>query len=519
MNAKELNNAELCRRCAEGWTAEHAEIPRELIARLGVRWHANLGGMEWAGRSAFRMLMELSQVRLQGACDIGCLLLGAGADAAKETTAFWDALGGAGRIGLIFAATTGLTDSARAACPAGRCAFLTNGQMDTMLTSSHPLEILKEQLRAQIPRGRLLPYDITHPVRPNMFFGRQDLIARFINEETTSFAVAGPGRIGKSSLLRQYIYCLRRRGDERAQRLKHIDCYAYAQLFPDQLARRIALDLSADSEANRVNCDTLQRFLKRLSHDGRQPLELIFDEVDIVCTNAAFECLGEAVKEGYCRVIVCGRGGLHRMMRSKNGMLAARLELIQPEPLDAVSAEKLLSEPVADLGLTFAEPEIMRDRVFALTRRLPHLIQTCARQMVEYALAEGTEVLTTAHLRRAAEESASVFYGILPFDDLSDDLTRLMTLLILRNGCGVVNVGRLQQLAARETVELEATKAVEICYELWICNVLTQERGLFALTNSTLVDFVQKLGLLSGEIARLLRFVPRSRPRIAVHQL
>jgi hypothetical protein len=512
MNTKELSPADLCRRFAEGWTADRAEIPRELFGRLIAGWHA-APGREWIGRSAFRRVIEASHVRLQGACEIGCLLLGGGADVAKEVAAYWDDLGGAGRIGLIFAATPALAQAARAVCPQERCAFFANGEIEEVLLHHRPLDGLKEYLRANIPRGRLLPYDITHPVRPNMFFGRQDLVTRFINEETTSFAVAGPGRIGKSSLLRQYIHCLRKKGDERVGRLKLIDCFAYSHLDPDGLARRIALDLSAESEANRVNMETLQRFLKRLSHDGRQPLELLFDEVDLVCRNHAFERLGEAVKEGYCRLILCGKGGLHKMMRSKDWILAARLELIQPEPLDPISAERLLMEPLADLGLKVEHPEAVRDGVFSLTRRLPNLIQACAKQMVEHALAEGSETLTLAHLRRVSEESGTVFYGVLPFEDLTDDLTRLITLLILRAGCGVVNVGRLLQLADRENVELNAEKALEICYELWICNVLTHERGVFTLANPTLVDFVQKLGLLPGEIARLLRIVPRTQPR------
>ena len=111
------------------------------------------------------------------------------------------------------------------------------------------------------------------------------------------------------------------------------------------------------------------------------------------------------------------------------------------------------------------------------------------------------------------EEFTPILYGNLPLDSLQDDQTRLIALLLLRSGCGVVTVGRLQQLAEKEGVALSAQMALDICYDLWICNILTRVRGTFALANPTLVDFVHKLGMLSGEIARLLRIVPHTNSR------
>src|SRR5205823_12806949 len=121
----------------------------------------------------------------------------------------------------------------------------------------------------------LIPFDVTHPASPNMFFGRRDLLERFRDEDTTSFAIAGPGRIGKSSLLHQFRYELQKVSDERLHRLTMIDCFSYGTLDGDQLAQRFALDISAKSEANRVNQRTFLRFLKRESSDGAEPLELL----------------------------------------------------------------------------------------------------------------------------------------------------------------------------------------------------------------------------------------------------
>jgi hypothetical protein len=249
---------------------------------------------------------------------------------------------------MVLAATSAIKEVAQRCAPADRCVFLGDGEIERLLTHAQPLELLKEHLRRQIPLRRLLPYDIIHPVAPNMFFGRREILDRFHQEETTSFAIAGPGRIGKSSMLKQYRHELRwNTRDDRRQRLFLIDCYPYGGLDHDALARRIALDISADSEANRVKATTLLRFLKRHSREGEQPLELLFDEVDGICRSETTEELAEAVRNGYCRVILCGKSCLYALMRQRESQFAKRLELIRPEPLDPESAEQLLFEPLA----------------------------------------------------------------------------------------------------------------------------------------------------------------------------
>lgn len=515
MTHSQLSPAELCRSLAEGWKAEHPDAPRELFARLRRRWHANMDG-EKSNVSTFRAVMELNQVRLLGAAELSCLVLGDGAAVEREVGEFWQQHGGGGRLVMILAATSALKEAAQRFAPDDRCVLLGNGELEGLLTHAQPLALLKEQLRRQIPLRRLLPYDIIHPAAPNMFFGRRDLLDRFHQEETSSFAIAGPGRIGKSSLLKQYRNELRwNLRDDRRHRLFLIDCYPYGSFAPDALANRIALDISADSEANRVNAKTLLRFLRRHSHDGDNPLELLFDEVDGICRSEALEELAEAVRNGYCRVILCGKSQLYALMRQRESQFAKRLELIRPEPLDAESAGRLLEEPLADLGVDLQDASAVRQVVYELTARRPHLIQECGKLLFQFTEADKTHRVTAEHLQQLRERFMETSHAMLPLEDMQDDLTRLLALLWLREGGGVVTVGEFQKLAHKHGLVISAAKALDICDELWICNVLTWEHGAMALASPHLVEFVRRMDF-NAEILRLKQSVFEKQRRAVV---
>jgi hypothetical protein len=429
--------------------------------------------------------------------------LGAKASVGGEIAAFWQQQGGIGRLVLILAATSAMKEAVLQTVPIGACLVLGGGEIEGLLTKPHPLEVLKQHLRKEIPIRRLVPYDLMHPAPPNMFFGRRDILDRLRSDVATSFAIAGPGRIGKSSLLGQYHYELRRDfRDERRSRLRWIDFYACRGLDADALARRIALHISADSEANRVSCGTLLRFLRRFSRHGREPVELLLDEVDTICLNPAFSEVGEAVHNGYCRVILCGKGNLHRMIRSMETRVSQRVELIEPGPLDCESAKKLLVEPLTDLGFRLSDESSLCDGVIVLAQRRPHLIQACAKRLIELALGDRSEIITLGHLQRVREDFTALGNVVLPLDDMQDDLTRLVALLWLRNGGEIVTVGGLQALAEEEALALGASKALEICYDLWICGVLTCEKGTFAVGNPGLGQFVRQMNY-DKEIGRL----------------
>lgn len=505
MSHKGHSVATLYQRLREGVASEQTEAARDILARLRERVGAQGEQSRVEGHSCS---FELHHIRLRGASHVAGLALGAKMDVEQTVENFWNERGGAGRIGIILTANAELKEQARRCLHQERCIFLDDVEGRILLEEAHhPQDYFKEQLRAQIPIGRLIPYDITRPAEPNMFFGRRDLLKRVLHEETTSFAIAGPGRIGKSSFLHQFFRLCRSEG--RRNRIFMIDCFPYSQLPSDELAQRFALDISANTEAYRVNGSSLLRFLRRETRDGDQPLDLLFDEVDKICEDSAFEVVGDAVKHGYCRVVLCGKGGLLRMMTHGTAQLAERLTLVQPEPLDVDSARRLLIEPLFDLGFKIPDAVWLAEAVFGLTQRRPHLIQACARQMIGNAMAEESTTIGQAQFDNVLRNFGAFATTLLPLDAMSDDETRLAALLLLRVGLGEVNVGRLQGVFNALDLEVTAVRALDICRDLWICNVLTWEKDTFAVTNRYLVDHAKRMDL-GYEIERLRKGLKKS---------
>jgi len=190
------------------------------------------------------------------------------------------------------------------------------------------------------------------------------------------------------------------------------------------------------------------------------------------------------------------------MMRDGSHQFENRLELIRPEPLDAESAKELLLRPLGDLGILPEDEGAVLQCVFKLSARRPHLVQHCAKLLFQFVEADGSTRIAGRHLQRLREWFMEMVHSMLPLENLTDDLTRLMALLWLHERGGIVTVGSFQELARRHGIMMSAAKALDICDELWICNVLTWERGTLALANAHLVEFVRRMDF-NSEIARL----------------
>ena len=115
-------------------------------------------------------------------------------------------------------------------------------------------------------------------------------------------------------------------------------------------------------------------------------------------------------------------------------------------------------------------------------------------------------MFTARHLEQLREEFMKLSHAMLSLEDMADDLTRLLALLWLRSGGGPINVGALQMLAEPHGVPLTAAKALDICDDLWIANVLTWEKGSFTLASPHLVEWVRRMDF-NKEIDRLKSLV------------
>jgi hypothetical protein len=313
-----------------------------------------------------------------------------------------------------------------------------------------------------------------------------------------SFAIAGPSRIGKTSLVKRHQKELTRLRHPSALATFYVDCYACGENKPDGLARTIAMEIDGSSRSARMKLDDLMNFLRFQSHVrlGR-PVELILDEVDEVCQSSVMGELARAARMGICRLILCGRGALLHTMLNQNSLLASRLELLRLEPLDERAARLLLLEPLLDFGLRVEEPDRLAEAVFGLTGRLPHLLQYYGRRLLELALQQRSETVSPRDIETLRWDFEAAQYFTSPLADLKDPRSRLVAFSILNANGGQFTVPEVLDLAARAGLrDLHHLEAFQICNDLVINNVLAWDKGSFRVANEALRYYARQLGFL-----------------------
>ena len=114
----------------------------------------------------------------------------------------------------------------------------------------------------------------------------------------------------------------------------------------------------------------------------------------MVCDGETFRQLGHAAKEGYVRLVLCGRKRLYDFASRDSSPLGQRLVLMRLTPLSEPDARALIRLPLESFGLSLdPEPELVH-HLLTRTGRLPHLIQFYAKNLVELSSEHGTDGIT-----------------------------------------------------------------------------------------------------------------------------
>ncbi|MFL6335472.1 MAG: hypothetical protein ACJ754_19345, partial [Pyrinomonadaceae bacterium] len=322
----------LIERLVDGWTTSHVGHARELVRR----WASALNTEAEISRTdenVIEFIVRLPEIRLRTMHEVPCLLVSGHTRLADPLREFWSRYNSPNHIPFVLTLSDAAHAEAEKALNSKRRLVLSAGQVGEMADGGHARALLVSTLTRLVPRRSLLPFNFLTPAEGGMFFGREHELERLRDEDTNSFAVAGPGRIGKTSLILRYKALLTLERSPRAHCVKYVSFYKSDPL-PNKTARLLAMQLDPSSRSNRVEAADLVNFLRYQS--GRKfgaPPDLLLDEVDEVCQGEAFQYLGEAAKLGFCRLILCGKGVLLKMMLNTKSPLDCRLDLLQLNPL------------------------------------------------------------------------------------------------------------------------------------------------------------------------------------------
>jgi hypothetical protein len=450
-------------------------------------------------------------IRLRGMAEVPCLMIGGEPLAAGRLVAEFARRADA-QEQLCFLLTVSdelAAVAARQILGGQRCVVFTPAKVATLLNARDTHQALKAMVVAAVPSRALVPYNYLLTPDPNMFFGRGEHLDKLIGDADMSFAVVGPGKIGKTSLVSEYRRRLVRSRDPRAQATFFVDMHECGRRDSDSLAQFLARKIEGTSRSQSVSTADFFNMLRRvrLQLGGRRP-ELLLDEADEICHHDFLQkTLGEATKLKLCRLILCGRGQLLRVTQSPDGQLGGRLAPMRLDPLDSKPAEAFLIDPLTDLGFQILDREEFVHRAFALTGRLPHLLQVFGKRVAELGIASGTGTLDSKAFDtlRWDYELAQMMVG--PLDRL-DDLSRLVAVALLKNPPARVTHSTLQHFASKEGLHLGHDDVREVANELFIHNVLAWSNGAYRIAYEALPYYAREMGLLELNSERVVLTVP-----------
>lgn len=495
MKPRELPLPALLFELAKNWPVNDQGLPREFLHR----WEAAFGPLDppaRIGEDSIAWTDAFPNIRFRGMNAVQMLFSG-GLGVPPEKLSAVRRLLQPGFIPILLVPAGPAVAQWKQRLPPRSILILGPDEIINVLAAADSSAALRKELRRQIPLGRLDPFDFQLPALGNMFHGREQELRLLLENDSHSFAIAGPGRIGKTSLVHAYMAALRRDHDPRIHRVREMDCLNMtAATSETALVRFIAGEIDKGRRASEMTLDDFPAFLRfqRFRLDG--PLELIIDEVDGVCHTQVFALLAEAAKLQHCRLIMCGKANLLHHMMGKSP-LAMRLKLIRPEPLNREEARRLLTLPLRDLDIGVEAAAV--EMALNLTGNLPHQLQYYASQYLAAGARQESSCMTVADLEIIRDGLISQEFLRSALSEL-DPVSRVLALLILDVQPLAVSVPILQQLAQRQTLVLGAEKAMNCLISLHIHNFLALERGEYRIASGSLIASAHRHGFLKADL-------------------
>lgn len=366
---------------------------------------------------------------------------------------------------------------------AGRLALiLSPDDLSQILTASRPLDQLKLIVRREFTPGQIHPFDHQHPAVDASFRGRHAFLQTFRDNPNTNFALVGPSKMGKTSLVRRHIHSVTAGG--RGGRQVYVDLLD-RPVNDLAFTRAIRMALDPSLSAYYDPAETISDFLCKLKSRLGGPIEITIDECDRHLELQSMRVLIHLAVRGVCRLILIGRWQLMRHAVHTQDDNFNRLEPAVMPPLSMDEAMDLIESPLHDMGfdLTSLRHEL-RNAVNRLGR-VPGLIQELGAFFVE----ESERVPVTDALRRALNRiiSTSRLIGLL--NDLSSAKSRagaLMLALQAEKG-GVAEPLWLRDRFKEQGVAVGIAECMEICDELVIHHLLGYDNGIYRMARWDIV--------------------------------
>jgi len=261
---------------------------------------------------------------------------------------------------------------------------------------------LQKHVCEQIPISSLAPYAYGPPVVGTRFFGRKREINDILRHETTSFAIMGVRRIGKTSLLREIERRMLEQG-EKEERIVKLDCSNLSGpvQFVEEVVRKLNIRELPRLKNIQESFFSFPDFLKRMSKMHGGMITIFLDEADHFLSwarDVSLPALRDSMTSGACRYIVAGFQAVMSEWSDNKSPFYWAFRFIDLGPFEKEDVDEIVRLPARSLHLRIEDEPAFIARLQADTRGHPYLIQYCCVDMMKQLDREGSRVLNLARL-------------------------------------------------------------------------------------------------------------------------
>ncbi len=263
-------------------------------------------------------------------------------------------------------------------------AIINHEDILALVSAREPERALRRLILAQVSLSAVSPYKAQGPTPTHLFFGREHEMREIVeNAKTTSYALIGGRRIGKTSILKRL-------------ELESLPVAGFRALYHDCSYTGTEGELiQAVVTGNRrwfpagTSASAFPSFASAIqSLAGEQPLVILLDEADkLIATDRAtgypvFNSLRALSNTGLCTFILSGERALHAELTNPYSPLYNFAGEMLIGRLDFMAVQELVIRPMKQLEILLVdEAEIVR-RIWKFTSGHPSVVQSLCQRLI-----------------------------------------------------------------------------------------------------------------------------------------
>jgi hypothetical protein len=266
--------------------------------------------------------------------------------------------------------------------------------LQQIIVKKDPQRALRQLVLRNVDLIAVSPFITSGPVPDNMFFGREQEL-REITEHTgtTSYALVGGRRVGKTSIL-QRLDCVRLPAAGYSTLYFDYQPYPTSEEFLRAAYQRWMKERLPNDSALPPFTDIVDHFA------GDEPLIILLDEIDRLAMNDAvegsplFSTFRALSQSGRCQFVICGERALSSKLRDADSPLFNFCNEMLIGMLDYRAVGELVTKPFKQLEIELVNEQELVQRIYAFSSGHPNVVQRLCQRLVEQLDERQTRQLT-----------------------------------------------------------------------------------------------------------------------------